>query len=93
MDSITQEISSEEVAFDSPEELLIGERLYLNLLIPTVDCVHSGLKIHLQCQASVVRAESAPSGLGFRVRCRIEDDTIRFENLDLKPRTSAARQG
>src|SRR5882724_13475183 len=90
IESITQEISSDALAFDAPQELPIGERLHLDLLLPAVDCVHDGLKIHLQCYACVVRAEAALIGRGFRVRCQIEGNTIRFENLDLKPHASAA---
>ena len=83
VDCVSINISCQGVYFISPEPILSGERLQIDLQLPSLPG-REELKAHLRCRAKVVRVDSSSNCHGFGVACRIDQFMIRFEETEFR---------
>lgn len=83
VDCLATNISGQGIYFISPEPILAGERLQIDLQLPS-GTGPKQVRAHLRCKAKVVRVDSATHGQGFGVGCRIDHYAIRFGDSDFR---------
>jgi hypothetical protein len=79
----TENISSEGFYCVSPDPVVPGERLDVEIALPAHSPGRYESRVRLKCQAVVVRVHSTWLGSGFGIGCRIENYSFRLQAGEL----------